>query len=43
MKMKLLETKIIKGVYIERSKNLSKSYYNITANKESIIFTRKIN
>ena len=41
LKLKLLDTKIITGVHIERNKNLSAHYYDITEEKEKIIFSKK--
>jgi hypothetical protein len=40
LKMKLLDTKIIKGVSIERSKNLSSHYYSIKESKDAIEYEK---
>jgi len=34
--MKLLDTKIIEGVYLDRSKNLSANYYDIVEASDKI-------
>ncbi|CDW88670.1 UNKNOWN [Stylonychia lemnae] len=41
MKMKLLDTKIVEGVYLDRSKNLSSSYYDVKETNEKINYIRK--
>jgi len=38
MKMKLLDTKIIEGVYLERSKNLSANYYDVIETNDKISY-----
>lgn len=39
--MKLLDSKIIKGMSIERSKNLSSNYYSIQESKDIIEYNKK--
>ena len=41
MKMKLLDTRIVKGVYIDRSKNLGNEYYTVENDKTKTIYKRK--
>jgi hypothetical protein len=41
MKIKLLDTKIIKGLHIERSKNLNSSFYDIKETPDIIEYKKK--
>ena len=36
LKMKLLDTKIVDGIYLDRAKNLSSHYYNVKESEERI-------
>eukprot|EP00347_Sterkiella_histriomuscorum_P001976 403369947 len=42
MKMKLLDTRIIDGIYLDRSKNLSSNYYDVVEKKEKTTYSRKV-
>lgn len=42
MKYKLLDSKVIDGIYIDRSKNLSSTYYDVDETPDKITFKRKI-
>ena len=42
MNMNLLDTKIINGIFIDRSKNLSAHYYDIKESKEKVVYKRKV-
>jgi hypothetical protein len=41
MKMKLLDTRVISGVYLDRSKNLSAQYYEVQEEKDKTVYTKK--
>jgi hypothetical protein len=40
--MKLLDTKIVKGVYIDWSKNLNSNSYTITEEKDKMVYKKKV-
>lgn len=42
LKMKLLDTKIIKGVYLDWSKNIGAKSYNVTDDKDKTVYQKKV-
>ena len=41
LKLKLLDTRVITGVYIDRSKNFSETTYEVAETPDKIAYTRR--